>query len=382
MLMVSAFTGSSGGSFPVSDVGRVFLSAWRGYVEAYANVDPAASSSFGRHVAMVMNDEFGSDEAFRAVHVQPGKCFFVCWDERGRLSGHVAVAVVGEQCELSRMAVSEECQGRGVARLLHTAALSFAASRGCRLLWLTTGQMMRSANALYARLGYGLVSRTYMAQYNAMINRYEWPISRQNRVRFYDCEIAVHETADGWLEARHDRRIIGAVHGKRLWEERGSLDEQARIALRRFVGTRERGDKEKQLVVMGEKMTVPPKWKPHKAVVRRMRAEDELELRALFVQSWVSNEELWLSMDPPMAAMIHTYVRTALLSDLLSLSQSYERVFVASNCGVLLGMVALTAEGELKRLAVHPHARGLGVGRLLVSHLEDYARKRGTTESS
>jgi putative acetyltransferase len=36
-----------------------------------------------------------------------------------------------------------------------------------------------------------------------------------------------------------------------------------------------------------------------------------------------------------------------------------------------------TAYGELKRMYVHPHFRGLGYGTLLLNHLADYARAHG-----
>jgi N-acetylglutamate synthase-like GNAT family acetyltransferase len=72
------------------------------------------------------------------------------------------------------------------------------------------------------------------------------------------------------------------------------------------------------------------------------------------------------------------YVQSALRKDLL---QPCARAWVAENDGVLLGMVAVTSEGELRRLAVHPLARGLGVARLLVARLERYARRSLHVES-
>jgi GNAT superfamily N-acetyltransferase len=55
--------------------------------------------------------------------------------------------------------------------------------------------------------------------------------------------------------------------------------------------------------------------------------------------------------------------------------------FVLRHDGAPAGCVGIqlfgTEYGELKRMYVRPHFRGLGFGKLLLDHLADYARARG-----
>lgn len=54
--------------------------------------------------------------------------------------------------------------------------------------------------------------------------------------------------------------------------------------------------------------------------------------------------------------------------------------FVARKDGQAMGCVALVNEdayGEVKRLYVPDHARGLGIAKILMAHLEDQARAQG-----
>lgn len=74
--------------------------------------------------------------------------------------------------------------------------------------------------------------------------------------------------------------------------------------------------------------------------------------------------------------LIGTYVWNALHTDLLCLEQSYFRVWVAEADGDIVGMVAMTVDGELKRLAVDPTCKSRGIGQMLVSRVEQCARKK------
>jgi GNAT superfamily N-acetyltransferase len=372
MIHVSDF--AFGGSFTLADISRVFRSSWQVHVDMYAVADPEMSRVFAHYVDQTVAAEFGDEAAFRAIYERPGGCFWVAWDGEGRLCGHVAAAVDAEtrSCELWRLGVTREAQGKGVARLLCNAVLGFAASRDCTNVWLTTGMVMQGANRLYPALGYRLVQREFMAEYKSMINTYRLDISATDRQRFYDCEIAVWELKDGWIEARHGRRVLGAVNSARLWETRGQLDAAAWGALVRYLALARRGTAP-FLVALGERIPLRSAFDPKKTVIRKMRSvEDELALRALFVQSWVSHLEREARTDPHLGEMLFGYVQSSLRKDLFA---PFESVFVAENDGCLLGMVALTREGELKRLAVHPLARGLGLARLLVARLERRAKR-------
>ena len=374
-MMVSDF--QPAGSITLSDVARVCRAAWQVHVDMYASVEPDAASLFTHYADLTVAAEFGSEAGFRSVYEQPGRQLFVCWDGNGRLCGHVAATVQKTSCELWRMAVHPEAHRQGVARLLHNAVFAHAAAAGCTQVWLTTGMVMQSANRLYVALGYELESRSFIPQFRSMINKYRMDISSRDRQRLYDCEIAVWERGDGWLEARHGRRTLGAVNGARLWETRGEVDSAARSALLHYLELQRRGTAP-FLVALGERRPLRPRFDAQATRVRRLRPEDELAVRALFVQSWVSHLERWEHSEQHLGEMLYVYVQSSLRKDLLA---PYARAWVAENDGCLLGMVAMTREGELRRLAVHPLARGLGVARLLVARLERYAKRTLRLES-
>jgi GNAT superfamily N-acetyltransferase len=78
-------------------------------------------------------------------------------------------------------------------------------------------------------------------------------------------------------------------------------------------------------------------------------------------------------IDPPSSVY-------ALDERLLSSKAAEERVFVAKDEGLLVGCIFARDTGRsiyLGKLAVLPHLRGRGVGRLLVQAVEDYARRSG-----
>jgi hypothetical protein len=140
-----------------------------------------------------------------------------------------------------------------------------------------------------------------------MTNKYVMDISPEERRRLYDCEIAVWERSDGWLEARHGRRVLGAVNGARLWETSGELDNAARNALLQYVLLQRRGTAP-ALVALGERRPLRPRFDSRATLVRRVRPEDEPALRALFVQSWVSHFERWERSEQHIGEVLFLYV--------------------------------------------------------------------------
>jgi len=71
-----------------------------------------------------------------------------------------------------------------------------------------------------------------------------------------------------------------------------------------------------------------------------------------------------------------TFTANELLDDKISF-------FVARKDGEAMGCVALVNEadyGEVKRLYVPDHARGLGLAKILMAHLETQAKNQGLTQ--
>ncbi len=84
---------------------------------------------------------------------QQGEVFFA--DQAGAAVGSCAMLPVdAATCELSKMAVSEQCRGQGVGRKLAAAALDWAQARGFQQVTLETNRTLRAAMGLYATLGF------------------------------------------------------------------------------------------------------------------------------------------------------------------------------------------------------------------------------------
>ena|SRR6266404_1504275 len=83
-------------------------------------------------------------------------------EEDGRIAGCVALRDLGEgACEMKRMFVYPEFQGRGVGQLLGRAIIGEAKAIGYRKMLLDTGPEQREAQALYRKLGFKDVEPYY-----------------------------------------------------------------------------------------------------------------------------------------------------------------------------------------------------------------------------
>lgn len=212
-----------------------------------------------------------------------------------------------------------------------------------------------------------------------MAHFFHMPITAADRHLHFDLEVSVHTLKDGRLEARCGDQSLGTLCPDRPWVTSGPLPEPARRALvQHWLDLQKDVEAGKELVVMGERVRMPPRPTPGDVRLRRLRGEADIEAaRQLFVQSWVENYERFETTDPSMYEALCLYVRESLDGDLLRLETEYERVWVAEACGRVLGMVAVRADGELRRLAVHPSARGLGLASALVDRVERHVRRRG-----
>lgn len=82
----------------------------------------------------------------------------------GAPAGCVALrGLGGGACEMKRMFVAPEAQGRGLGRALGARLLAEARASGHRVMRLDTGRLQHEAKALYASLGFRPVAPYYAA---------------------------------------------------------------------------------------------------------------------------------------------------------------------------------------------------------------------------
>jgi ribosomal protein S18 acetylase RimI-like enzyme len=113
----------------------------------------------------------GLDGAVRAALASTGRADCIVAEERGLVIGSVMLyepnaAAYGDlaqavECpEVRLVAVAPEARGRGVARALMEECIRRARARGAEWLGLHTSRSMRTAMALYARMGFERDPRT------------------------------------------------------------------------------------------------------------------------------------------------------------------------------------------------------------------------------
>uniref|UniRef100_K3XAQ1 N-acetyltransferase domain-containing protein n=1 Tax=Globisporangium ultimum (strain ATCC 200006 / CBS 805.95 / DAOM BR144) TaxID=431595 RepID=K3XAQ1_GLOUD len=127
---------------------------------------------------------------------------------------------------------------------------------------------------------------------------------------------------------------------------------------------------------------------PRRVRVRQYSREDYAAVTKLFVQgmcSYPAHEDAYNLQ----------YINECLSADLADIEGTYLHAggnfWVAvldeedgsGDCGEVAGMVALEkktdTEGELRRMSVSAKYKRIGIGRLLVAHLETWAKKNGFT---
>ncbi|GAB3796634.1 GNAT family N-acetyltransferase [Virgibacillus kimchii] len=87
---------------------------------------------------------------------QPNANYWVVVNEQNEVAGGVGIAPFGEEpgvCELQKLYISPEYQGRGLAKELMKTALDFAQEH-YTYCYLETMEKLQAANQLYVRLGF------------------------------------------------------------------------------------------------------------------------------------------------------------------------------------------------------------------------------------
>ena len=87
--------------------------------------------------------------------IAKGGAILIAEDRAANAIGCVALVPIGEDVlELAKMAVADQCQGRGVGGLLMDAAIAAARERGARALYLESNSSLGPALHLYERAGF------------------------------------------------------------------------------------------------------------------------------------------------------------------------------------------------------------------------------------
>ena len=76
----------------------------------------------------------------------------------GETAGYCLAWLIGETCELHRIGVKRELQGRGIGRALLKTLLKEAAGKGAREVILEVNEKNRKAISLYKAFGFSKVS--------------------------------------------------------------------------------------------------------------------------------------------------------------------------------------------------------------------------------
>ncbi|MFK8052213.1 MAG: GNAT family N-acetyltransferase [Woeseiaceae bacterium] len=111
-----------------------------------------------------------------AAHIiDPGGQVFFAINEAGVALGTCALKPAGDRgMELTKMAVSETAQGRGIGRQIMQAVLAFWRRDGQGLLFLESHSSLAPALRLYESVGFVLMPRPYESEYARSDVYMEW----------------------------------------------------------------------------------------------------------------------------------------------------------------------------------------------------------------
>jgi putative acetyltransferase len=87
--------------------------------------------------------------------IAKGGAILIAEDRTANAIGCAALVAIGEDVlELAKMAVTDDCQGKGVGRLLMDAAIAKARELGARALYLESNSRLAPALHLYEQAGF------------------------------------------------------------------------------------------------------------------------------------------------------------------------------------------------------------------------------------
>ena len=102
---------------------------------------------------------------------QPNSKYWVAVNDEDEVVGGVGIAPFGQMegvCELQKLYISPEAQGKGLSKVLMRTALDFASKHYARC-YLETSKKLVAANCLYSKLGFRQLEKALDGtEHNAM----------------------------------------------------------------------------------------------------------------------------------------------------------------------------------------------------------------------
>ncbi|TYZ59232.1 hypothetical protein PybrP1_010852 [[Pythium] brassicae (nom. inval.)] len=341
--------------------------------------------------------------------------------------------------ELRRLSVRADCKRHGVGRLLVDHLERWARESGFARINLSTGVVMREANAFYTKLGYRFVGEEPEApEYMLAIAGTPVIEIRQFRLQDYDdiCTLfrngmmfytdPSHEHHCVWLDyiknslatdladiegfyvqragcnfftatatnaATGEQEIVGSIGIERKSDDLAELRRvSVKAEYRRYgIGkllinhatewVREHGYSRLTLSTAATQHLAIKFYEALGYAFTRtsFRAEDHAAVVELFSAGmllYATTEDI---------AFWESYVKKSIVGDIADIHGVYIQpggnFWIAAVEGEVVGMVGFEAkterEGDLRRLAVKASARGFGIGRQLVAQVEKWANENG-----
>ena len=207
--------------------------------------------------------------------------------------------------------------------------------------------------------------------------KFETPVLKEDRLLWYESKIITKLNDKAEILAYLDDRIIGSLtlDGSKVEGDIVVKEKLLRHAKDHF---REKGSSRK-LSMFGREYELGSKFKKSDFKIKPYHTKYYKECCSLFCQSWISLIDLYATLEPWRSKMLKDYVDRSLEEDFRDIHHSFEAFFVVTGPekGRVYGQVAIIKGGELKRLAVHPSARGMGLAKDLCRAVEEYCWKAG-----
>ncbi|RLN71828.1 hypothetical protein BBJ28_00016118 [Nothophytophthora sp. Chile5] len=288
-----------------------------------------------KYFAQTMQTDLGDVEG---TYMAPGGNFWVAALESdpSKVVGIVGLeAKPGKEGELRHMSVKESHRRCGIGRKLLTELEEWARTQDYRKIWLSTGVVMTKARALYAASGYKL-TETFVINKDPYIEGVK-----------FEKSVSAAESVPDITESSRPLAVAASTAAAKTSNGSNTVDELTEIIIRQFRPE----DLPQVIELFKQGMLAYPVFKAHSEMVEQYFAESlKTDLGNIEATYMAPGGNFWVAV-----------------------SQAEPTTVV--------GMVGLEAkpdkEGELRRMSVKDSHRRFGVGRQLITALEQWAEEQG-----